>query len=487
MSNHENKSQSNFDAALFRLSLDRASRISLQLQLITALRALLSEREAPSGLRLPSSRQLSQELSVSRTTVVGAYDQLISEGYLHTKTGGGTFVVDQLPHLAPTSPAIRHRAEPPEPWVPFQSGIADQSLFPHRIWARHIERAWAKPAAALLGKPDPFGWYPLRQAISEHLSAWRSLDSRPEQILITSGASEAFEIILRCHHEANAHVAFEDPGWHTLRHGLDVLGAQGLPIRIDAQGLNAEQIADTTSVAIVTPSRHYPTGISMPMSRRLALLDWTEQQNALVVEDDYDSEFRYQGHPLPSLAGLDGLKRTIYLGSFSKLLSPALRIGYLVLPQALVPAAQNYLGQTGPRASLVPQPALATFMDSGEFAIHLRRMRRTYAKRQAILIAALEESADLIHVSADPSGMHICAALKADLQQFTTDQEIARAAKTAGVRVRALSSYCILPDPPQGLILGYAAFDEKTMSKAAQKLNDVLRQLSRDNSSIIRG
>ncbi|WP_282063420.1 PLP-dependent aminotransferase family protein [Roseobacter litoralis] len=487
MSNIVNKNQSNLDAALFRLNLDRSSHMSLQAQLISALRTLLNETQAPSGLRLPSSRVLSLELSVSRTTVVGAYDQLISEGYLHTKMGGGTYVADQIPHLAPPVRTSNDRPEPLQAWVPFQSGIPDQSLFPHRLWSRHIEKAWAKPDSALLGKPDPFGWYPLRQAISNHLSAWRELDCRPEQVLVTSGASEAFEIIFRGVHRSDAHAAIEDPGWHTLRHVLGSLGAQVHPIRIDEHGFDADKITGAASVAIVTPSRHYPTGISMPMPRRTALLAWAARTNALIIEDDYDSEFRYQGHPLPSLAGLDGLKRSIYLGSFSKLLSPALRLGYLVLPDALISSAQDYLAQFGSRASLVPQPALATFMESGEFAVHLRRMRRTYARRQAHLIAELQESASLIDVAPDPSGMHICASLLPSLRHHATDKLISNTARGKGLHVKALSSHCILPDPPQGLVLGYAAFDEKIISTAAHKLNQLLTELAKANGSNARG
>lgn len=322
MSNILKKSQSNFDVALFGLMLDRAFSKSLQSQLTGALRDLLLGSQDFSGTRLPASRLLAQELSVSRTTVVSAYDQLISEGYLRTKIGSGTFVADQLPHLAPPRIKTRKRPEPPQAWLPFHSGVPDQSLFPHRAWSRHIERSWGKPDNNLLGKPDPFGWYPLRQAISNHLSAWRKLDCRPEQILITSGAFEAFDIIFRGLLGPDKKAAIEDPGWPIMRDVLGSFGTHVHPVRIDAEGFDADKITGQASVAIVTPSRHYPTGISMPMSRRTALLAWAKQQNALIVEDDYDSEFRYQGHPLPSLAGLDGLKRSIYLGSFSKLLSP---------------------------------------------------------------------------------------------------------------------------------------------------------------------
>ena len=483
MSNSANKYQTNFDNALFRLILDRTSPESLQAQLINALRELLIGDEKSSGTRLPSSRLLAQELSVSRTTVVGAYDQLISEGYLRTTTGGGTFAADQLPHLAPPRVTATNRPRPPKDWLPFHSGVPDQSLFPHRLWARHIERAWAVPDGGLLANPDPFGWYPLRQAISDHLSAWRKLKCRPEQVLITSGAFEAFEIIFRGLQEANAHAAIEDPGWATLRSVLGSLGTLVQPIRIDAEGFDADKIKGAPSLAVVTPSRHYPTGVSMPMARRTSLLAWAEDKNALIVEDDYDSEFRYHGHPLPSLAGLDGLKRSIYLGSFSKLLSPALRLGYLVLPEMLLPKAAAFLNQFGARASLVPQPALATFMESGEFAVHLRRMRRTYAKRQAHLISELSVSAGLLDLAPDPSGMHLCAPLLPKLSRQTTDEAIATAAQMAGVHLRALSSHCVLPRPPQGLILGYAAFDDNKLSKAARTLNHVLMQCSQPDRS----
>lgn len=477
MSNIDKKSQSNFEIAIFGLLLDRALPLSLQAQLTAALRNLLLAGQGFSGARLPSSRLLAQELSVSRTTIVSAYDQLISEGYLRTKTGGGTFVADHLPHLS--SPQRRPEV-PPEPsrgWLPFHPGVPDQTIFPYRRWSRHLERAWANPARDLLARPDPFGWYPLRQAISAHLGAWRKLECRPEQVMITSGATEAFDLVFQGLLEPEQTVAVEDPGWPVMRHVLELNKAQVSPVRIDANGLDAARITPSASVAIVTPSRHYPTGTAMPLARRMALLEWAEKAPALIIEDDYDSEFRYQGHPLPSLAGLDHLQRSIYLGSFSKLLSPALRIGYLVLPEKLVPKAKAYVTRFGARASLVPQPALATFMDSGEFAVHLRRMRRTYAKRQHCLVSQFEQCADVLDVRPDPSGMHICASLGQRLLHTVTDQDIVAAAKAQSLHLRALSSHCSLSAPPQGLILGYAAFDETALVPAARRLRQILQGL----------
>ncbi|MGJ8626395.1 MAG: PLP-dependent aminotransferase family protein [Sulfitobacter sp.] len=477
MSNTDKKLQSNLDLILFSLILDRALHESLLIQLTGALRDLLQGSRNYSGARLPASRVLAQELSVSRTTIVGAYDQLISEGYLKTKVGGGTFVADQLPHLTAPVGNTSAQSEPPQAWLPFHSGVPDQTLFPHRIWSKHIERAWAKPHNDLLRRPDPFGWYPLRQAISEHLSVWRKLECRPEQVLITSGASEAIEIIFRSLLGPDQTAAVEDPGWPTMRDVLGTVGADIQPVRIDNKGLDPKNISGPASVAIVTPSRHYPTGISMPLSRRMALLEWAERRNALIIEDDYDSEFRYQGHPLPSLVGLDKLERSIYLGSFSKLLSPALRLGYLVLPERVLSVANAHMTRFGSRASLIPQPALATFMDSGEFAIHLRRMRRTYAKRQSHLISELSGCTDLLDISPDPSGMHICAPLLPKLSHVTTDKGIVDAAMNEGIHLRALSSHCVLPKAPQGLLLGFASFDESALSEAGQRLRRLLLKL----------
>ncbi|MEO9649812.1 MAG: PLP-dependent aminotransferase family protein [Roseobacter sp.] len=477
MSNLDKNNQSNFDTALFGLLLDRGLASNLQTQLIEALQKVFSGAHDFSGLRLPSSRVLAQELSVSRTTVVNAYDQLVSEGYLTTAPGSGTFVAHHLSHL--TSPVARQSIQPPpQKWVPFHSGVPDQPLFPHRVWSRHLERAWVKPTSDLLGRPDPFGWYPLRKSIADHLSSWRKLECRPEQVLITSGASEAFDIIFRGLLEPNRIAAVEDPGWPIMREALAVSGATVEPVRIDDQGLDAEQISTKASVAIVTPSRHYPTGISMPLSRRSALLSWAKRTNGLIVEDDYDSEFRYQGQPLPSLAGLDRLQRSVYLGSFSKLLSPALRIGYLVLPESRLKPARSYMSRSGARASLIPQPALATFMESGEFAKHLRRMRRTYAKRQASLVTELTPVSDLVDVSSDPSGMHLCVPLRRKLRRLATDETITAQAIDAGLYVRALSAHSVLPNPPQGLILGYAGFDEAVLAKAANKMRHMLRRMA---------
>ncbi|MBO9436383.1 PLP-dependent aminotransferase family protein [Ruegeria sp. R13_0] len=475
MANFEASTNANLNRDLFAISLDAALKTSLQSQLLDALRAMLSRSPDLVGAKLPASRVLASELSISRTTVQAVYDQMISEGYLNTRQGSGTFVADEITHLSPPTTKPRPTRPMMKEWGPFHTGLPDQSLLPHTQWARHLERAWRRPETALLAQPDPLGWYPLREAIADHLAAWRSLPCDPRQVVITSGASEAFEIVFKGLLGTGRQVTIEDPCWPKLHTILADTGNQAHPVRIDQDGLDPARIPEGVHAAIVTPSRHYPTGVTLPLSRRIGLLDWARSARAIVIEDDYDSEFRYRGHPLPSLAGLDGLEHTIYLGSFSKLVSPALRIGYLVVPKRLLDRTHSYLGRVGPRASLIPQPALARFMNSGEFAMHLRRMRRVYARRQAHLLEALAPVSDLLDLRPDPSGMHLCVSLNAQFANNVSDYEISNRAKSVGLEVSALSTHCVRPNPLQGLVLGYAAFHEDALSIASKQLVGILR------------
>ncbi len=481
MSNIDKKYQSSLDGELLSLALDPNEKVPLQIQLLEGLRAIIVSAWEYAGARLPASRMLAAELSVSRTTVQAAYDQLISEGYLYTRRGSGTFVAQNVSHLASPSPRTTVDPQKVTPWRAFQTGLPDTSLMPHAQWARHLDRAWRKPDPGLLGRADPMGWYPLRRAIADHLSAWRHLNCDPDQIIITSSAWEALELICRALIGAGRTVAVEDPCWHKTRDVLSMTGLGVRPVRIDSDGLDPARIGPDAAAVIVTPSRHYPTGGNIPMPRRSLLLAWAARNNGLIIEDDYDSEFRYQGAPLPSLSGLDGLRHSLYLGSFSKLISTALRIGYLVIPKHFIPKARTYLEQVGPRASLVPQPALASFMQNGEFAVHLRRMRRIYAQRQSHLITELGPVRDLLDIQPDVAGMHLCLPLRPGFSAKTTDREIRDLARGAGVSVGALSEHCVLPEKPQALLLGYAAFDEQQLSHAASRLISILQSLDRRN------
>lgn len=466
--------QTNFEAALLALSLDRSDPRPLHQQLTEALRRLILEGVAQPGERLPASRGLAAELSVSRQTTLAALDQLIAEGYLEARRGAGTFVARDLPHLAPPMAAAARGPQPAGPVLPrvFQPGLPDMTLFPHAVWARHLDRSWRAPEAGLLARPDPLGWPPLRAAIAAHLKSWRGLDCAAGQVIVTSGALDTFEILFRALFRRGDRMLIELPGYGPMRAAAGDAGLICDGMAVDAEGAILPGRRDARG-AVVCPSRHYPLGLTMPLARRLALLAWARRNAAWIVEDDYDSEFRYSGTPLPALASLDS-DCTIYVGSFSKLLSPALRLGYMVVPPAVLPRIETAIARTGPRASLVPQPALARFMESGEFATHLRRMRRVYAGRRSALRTALaRDLPDQLVMPDDPAGMHLVGFPGAGWQA-DRDTTIASRARDAGLGLRALSAYWPDGDGPQGLVLGYAAFSPEALADGVQCLARVM-------------
>ncbi len=482
MSNKSNMNKANLDTSLAALTLNRGGDRPLHAQIVEQLRRLILSGAAAGGVRLPSSRSLAAELSVSRITVTQAYDQLSGEGYLEGRPGAGMFVAEALPDVALQSPApkpARHaKADSPKPYTTFQPGIPDYTLFPHAQFGRLLDRIWRAPSAGLLANPDPLGWGPLREAIAAHLAIWRGLDCSPDQVVITSGAADGFDLVARAIWRAEDEVIVETPGYTPMRDTLTRAGIRARAHCVDDQGLHVEAALAAypkAAGAVVTPSRHYPTGATMPPQRRLALLEWAAE-GRVIVEDDYDSEFRYQGAPLPSLASLDQGGAVIYLGSFSKVLSPALRIGFLVAPEALMPRISKAAARLGPRASLIPQPALAAFMESGDFARHIRRMRRAYSTRQKALLAALAaEAQGLLVAKPDPAGMHLIAKLTPDLAGRMTDRDVEARGAEAGVIARALSNYYTEGPPQQGLVLGYAGFDEAALAAGVAKLAAALR------------
>ncbi|WP_163272584.1 PLP-dependent aminotransferase family protein [Chelativorans alearense] len=475
MANFQKYEQANLQAALFALTLERGAAHPLHVQLAGALRALILSGRAAPGMRLPPSRQLAQELSVSRATAQSALDQLIAEGYLQGRRGAGTFVAEDLPHLAPpsASPTAGPAPQGPREARPFHPGVPEMHAFPHAAWARHLEAAWRNPHPDLLKLPDPFGWVPLRAAIAAHLGAWRNLRCSAGQVVITSSAAETFGLIAHLFRPGQA-VHVEDPCYGPMRDRLEAAGLVCMPVRVDSDGFDPDLLACEAVCAVVTPSRQYPLGMTLPVARRLALLEWAGRNEALVIEDDYDSEFRFTGQPLPALASLDGGGRTIYVGSFSKLLSPALRLSYMVVPPALIARLRGAIGSAGTQASLIPQPALARLMESGEFATHLRRMRRLYAGRQRALLDAI--ASDLqgwLVPYAEPSGMHILCDSGPRLAG-RLDSEVAVGAHRAGLTLRPLSGYPQAAPRRQGFVLGYAAFDEPTLRAGVRRLRRVL-------------
>ncbi|MFT7574224.1 MAG: GntR family transcriptional regulator/MocR family aminotransferase [Alphaproteobacteria bacterium] len=486
ISNLENMNKSTSDASLLSISLDRGLKDPLHAQLAGYLRQLILQRRVESGERLPSSRLLADELSVSRVTVTTAFDQLISEGYAEGRHGSGVYVASDLPdYRQPASQGKKRKQgetslRAPDPIRPFETSAPDPENFPHRAWARLLDHTWRGPEAALLAKPDPAGWGGLREAIASHLNDWRGISCSPSQIVITSGLMEAIELVSQAALPPGGTVLVEEPGHHILRKALRRNGLECKPIAIDEHGFDirrAGKLATAADAIAITPSRHFPLGMTLPLARRLELLEWAKQSGGYIIEDDFDSEYRYAGQPLPALMSLDDRESVIYVGSFSKVMFQTLRLGFVVFPSRLVDAAIQAMTETGPRASLLAQPVLARFIETGAFATHIRRMRRLYARRQKVLINSLQGKVDdLLTVEPASGGMHIVAHFTPKLTKRMSDTELSERANAVGITAKTLSSFYAHTPRQQGLVLGYAAFDEEAIEVSANRLVKMVKQ-----------
>lgn len=469
------------DAAIAAISLDRAGAAPLHVQLTSQLRdMILSGRIAPGG-RLPGSRAFAGDLGVSRITVTTSMDQLVAEGFAEGRHGKGLFVA---PHLPDTSLKITGYDEPFEirpidkgrsAPLPFQPAAHDARLFPHQEWAKLLEQAWRNPDTRTASGIDPSGHPALREAIAHHLHEWRGLRCQPTQVFVTAGGGDATQLLIRALGLAGHDVILEDPGYPLFASELLQQGVGVVPVAVDVDGLDPAAMPEAR-LAIVTPSRHYPTGVTMPLARRLDLLAWSDRHQALILEDDFDSEYRYRGTPLPTLIGLADNERVLYMGSFSKVFTPQLRLGYLVVPEPLVASFEQVLRDRGPLASAVAQPALAQFMVSGRFATHIRRMRRVYSARQQALVESVSRHlSGLLEVQAEAGGMHLTATLSAALSARMSDTEVSQRATEAGLVLPALSSYSAASAGHQGLLMGYSGFDETELDSACATLAGLLQ------------
>ena len=498
-------------APLVALALDRAAELgverALNRQLYGQIRELvLGGRLAP-GARLPSSRALARELGCSRNTVVTAFEQLLSEGYLEGRHGSGTYVSRVLPEEllavgrhAPGPRALAERAAGPARGArlskrgrrlaelrrgqragvrAFTPGLPEVGLFPFEVWGRLLGRAWRQPPAELTRHGDPAGSRPLREAIARYLGGVRALRCDWTQVVITCGAQQGLDLAARILLDPGDRVWIEEPGYPGLRGPLIAAGARLVPLGVDAAGLSlaeGRKRAPDARLAVVTPSHQYPLGVTMSLARRLELLDWAHATGAWIIEDDYDSEFRYAGRPLAALQGLEadrpGGRRVIYVGTFSKILFASLRLGYLVVPPALVEPFGRARAALDDHPSALAQPALAAFIEGGHFAAHVRRMRLLYGARRACLLAAAERHlAGLLEIEPDAAGLHVLARLTPELAARLDDTAAEARAAAVGLITPALASYFLgrAPAPGssgerargrQGLLLGYAAFAE---------------------------
>jgi GntR family transcriptional regulator/MocR family aminotransferase len=482
---------------LLGIGLDRADAAPLQSQLYAQLREAVLRGRLQPGARLPATRTLAQELGCSRNTVLGAFEQLAAEGYLQGSVGAGTFVSRALPEAAPRTPAAPpHRgATAPSgglsrlalavtPLMPprgrrldaFAPSVPEIGDFPFEIWGRLLAAAWTSPQVGLATHFDARGYRPLREAIADHLKAVRLVECDADQVIITAGAQNALDMTARLLLDPGSRVWIEDPCYPGTRAALVAAGMLVEAIPLDRHGMRIpppDRVRDPPRLIVVTPSHQYPLGSTMSLRRRLDLLAFAAHHDALILEDDYDSEFRYGGRPLASLQGIDKGGRVVYLGTFSKVMFPALRIAYLVLPTHLAAGFAAARIALDVQPSIVAQPALATFVRDGHLAAHVRRMRVLYARRRDVLLHELRRQArDLVEPEAPETGLHMVVRLPA----AADDRAISDQALAAGIAAPALSRYFAAGrDAARGLILGYGAVPDAIMPRCVAELAAIIR------------
>lgn len=488
------------------VSVDDASDSPLYRQLYENLRqAILNGQIAP-GTRLPSTREIASELRLSRNTVMNAFEQLLAEGYVEGHVGSGTYVSQAIPDELLTarssfSRTIRSRrkgrtvskrgellattpirAECPAlgSIVPFRTGVPALDVFPFDVWQKIVARHWRRPKRELLSYGEPEGYKPLREAVASYLGAARAVRCAPEQVIVVAGTQQAVDLIARTLLDPGDKALLEDYGYLAARGALKAAEARLIPVPVDEEGFDvgfASRKGSSARLAYVSPSHEYPLGVTLSLSRRLALLEWASRNDAYIIEDDYDSEFRYSGRPLAAMQGLDEEGRVIYLGTFSKVLFPSLRLGYMVVPEDLIDAFASARALVGWCSPVVDQAVVAEFITEGHFARHIRRMRSLYAERQAALVeAAREEMEGLLDVEPAAAGLHLLGWLP----EGSDDRQASRACIERGVQTQPLSAFALGEHYRRGgLILGYAPFNERETRAAVRVLSEALRGVQR--------
>ncbi|MBD2103972.1 PLP-dependent aminotransferase family protein [Leptolyngbya sp. FACHB-261] len=488
----------------FAISLDPQQPLPLHRQLYAELRqAILTGRLTP-GQRLPSTRSFAQLLGISRATVTLSYEQLLSEGYLQAVVGSGTFVCQQLtdellrpapiatplqavqagePHLTLSDYAISLSRialfEPPllDAQISFR-GQPDLDALPLQQWRQLLSRHCQAHEQAMLDYcPDLLGYRPLREAIARYLARSRAVQCDPDQVLIVNGSQQALDLLTRILINRGDRVALEDPGYPGARRVFLAQGADLCPIPVDETGLQVEQLSQLgggVKLVYVTPSHQFPTGVVLSLPRRLELLDWAQHTGAMVIEDDYDSEYRYGSRPIPALQGLDQGNSVLYIGTFSKVLFPALRIGYLVVPRCLVKLLARARWLADRQTPLLEQYALTDFINEGHLERHIHRMRRLYDQRRQVLVQALQSHLPgQATILGENAGMHVVVRLQTSL----SDLEVVARAAQVGVGLVSTRNYYLQPRcaTETEFLLGYAALQASDLQEGVHRLAQVLQ------------
>lgn len=465
-----------------QITLNRTETMPLHHQIYCRIKDAISQGLLPPSGRAPSARNLASELNVARGTVDAAYERLYGEGFLVARGQAGTFVAPIVGnHAIPSASAMQPPGRSPTEFILpglssliFNPCIPAFDAFPRKLWAKLGARRLRAASAAELAQPDPLGYMPLRLAIASYLQISRGIACSPDQIFVTSAYQGGLDLISRTLLCRGDQVWMEDPGYRAARNLLAAAGGEIIPVPVDSEGIQVNAgntLAPHARFAVVTPSHQSPTGVPLSLARRLELLDWAYKAQAWIIEDDYDGEYRYAGHPLPALKSLDRHDRVLYAGTFSKVLCPSLRLGYLVVPTSEITRFENSAKIFHTGCSPLTQGIVSDFMTEGHFSRHLKKMRALYAKRRKMVIDALTRTfGDTIDIELQMSGMHLLVRTHWGI----ADKEIARRLRVHGFGIHALSDWAIASDQ-QGLLIGFTNVDSITSAEShAQKMQAIL-------------
>ena len=456
------------------ISLDTRSRIPLYEQIYDYIKTDIQSGRIPYGEKLPSTRFLSKHLEVSRSTVELAYEQLLSEGYIESVPYKGFFVaqIDELYHLKKDKPQPqRERKEARRYRYDFTPNGVDLKSFPYNVWRKLSKDILMDDRTELFRSGDSQGEYGFRSAICSYLYQARGVDCTPDQIIVGAGSDYILMLlgmILGMDHT----IAFEDPTYKQAYRMAGGMSYNCIPVSMDKNGMKVTELEKSgADIAYVTPSHQYPTGVIMPIRRRMELLKWAcEAQGRYIVEDDYDSEFRYKGKPIPALKGYDASDKVIYLGTFSKSIAPAIRLSYMVLPKPLLEAYEQKARFVNSTVSKVDQLIVQKFIEEGYYERHLNKTRALYKSRHDVLIEELRPMADICTISGENAGVHLLLTF----QNGMAEEELIDRAARADIRVYGLSDYRIRENCEEKatILLGYANLTEDQIREAARLLRD---------------
>lgn len=461
-------------------------------QIYAGLRQAILQGAFHGGERLPSTRDLAEQLRVSRTIVLMAYEQLLAEGFVHGRAGSGTYVSEGLgstPRRTPQEPAKlrlshfgtaaaaaapsmdfpRWRAHPPR--YDFSYRRTPVESFPFETWRRILMRRARKAPVKALDYGPAAGNLALRDAIAAHLRRSRAVACEASQVIILNGSQQALDLVARVLMERGDEVVIEDPQYQGAREVFRAAGARLHAVPVDGEGLNPDRLPSRARLAFITPSHQLPTGTILPLAHRLALLEWAKSAGAVLIEDDYDGEFRYEGQPVESMQGLDSEGRVIYLGTFSRTIFPALRIGYLVAPMSLVAALTGAKWLADRHTATLEQETLAEFISTGAYERHLRRVRKANAARRRALLESVEiYLGDRVSVTGDGSGTHVVLWPR----KRVSEEAIVERAAALGVGVYGIAPYYLSHPARPGLMIGYARMREDDIREGIRRLAEAL-------------